>query len=54
VTDEPDGIEGGAVINFRLIGGRMRFEIDRRAAADSGLTLSSRLLAAAFRVTGDR
>jgi hypothetical protein len=53
VTDLPDGIVAGAMINFRLLGGRVRFEIDRRAAAEAGLTLSSRLLAAAFRVTGD-
>ena len=50
VTDAPDGIRLGASINFRLLDNRVRFEIDRGTAARAGLSLSSRLLAAADRV----
>jgi hypothetical protein len=53
VTDEgrPDGI-----IAFRLDGGHVRFRIDEDAAADSGLTISSKLLslALAVRTRGSR
>jgi hypothetical protein len=53
VTDTPDGIESGAIINFTRVDNLIRFEIDRAAATESGLSLSSRLLAAAVRVIGD-
>lgn len=52
VTDDPDGIPIDAVANFRVVESRVRFEINREAADRSGLTLSSRLLAAADRVIG--
>jgi hypothetical protein len=50
VTDSPEGLAPGAVINFRTIQNRVRFEISLPAARNVGLTLSSRLLAAALRV----
>lgn len=53
VTDAPGGLRAGAAINFTLVGDRVRFEIDRGAARQSGLTLSARLLAAAYRVIGE-
>ncbi len=53
VTDDgtPDGI-----IAFRLDGGHVRFRVDEDAAADSGLTISSKLLslALAVRTKGSR
>ena len=47
VTDErgPDGI-----IAFRLDAGHVRFRVDEGAAADSGLTISSKLLSLALAV----
>lgn len=48
VTDVPDGLHQGAMINFRVVDSRVRFEISQRAAESVGLELSSRLLAAAM------
>jgi hypothetical protein len=48
VTDVPDGLHQGAMINFRIVDSRVRFEISQRAAEDVGLELSSRLLSAAM------
>ena len=42
----------GCAINFVLTDGRVRFEVSQRAAQDSGLRLSSRLLSVALRVEG--
>jgi hypothetical protein len=53
VTDATGGIRPGAAINFIYLADRIRFEIDRDAAAQSGLRFSSRLLDAAYRVIGD-
>jgi YfiR/HmsC-like len=50
VTDAEDGLEQGAMVNFKLVGSRVRFEISLRRAEESGLALSSRLLSAALRV----
>lgn len=50
VTDTPDGLRGGAMINFRIVDDRVRFEISLRAAQGAGLELSSRLLSAAMSV----
>lgn len=50
VTDVPDGLRGGAMINFRIVDDRVRFEISLRAAQEAGLELSSRLLSAAMSV----
>lgn len=50
VTDVPDGLRSGAMINFRIVDDRVRFEISLRAAQRAGLELSSRLLSAAMSV----
>jgi YfiR/HmsC-like len=50
VTDAPDGLRDGAMINFRIVDDRVRFEISQRAAQDAGLEMSSRLLSAAMSV----
>ncbi|HEX2138875.1 MAG TPA: YfiR family protein, partial [Woeseiaceae bacterium] len=50
VTDVPDGLRDGAMINFRIVDDRVRFEISLRTAQEAGLELSSRLLAAAMSV----
>lgn len=54
VTDAPDGLSDGAMVNFQLIDRRVRFEISLRPAQDAGLMLSSRLLSAAMRVETTR
>jgi hypothetical protein len=53
VTDTAEGLRDGAMINFIQMNDRMVFEISRRSASRARLTLSSRLLAAAFRVEPD-
>jgi hypothetical protein len=50
VTDAPDGLEHGAMINFVRVKRRVQFEIAVAPAERAGLTLSSRLLAVALRV----
>lgn len=50
VTDDPGGLQGGAMINFRIVDERVRFEISLRSAHEAGLELSSRLLSAAMSV----
>jgi hypothetical protein len=50
VTDARDALERGAMINFQVIGQSVRFEISLVNAEEAGLTLSSRLLAAAVHV----
>ena len=47
VTDSPGALDQGAVINFVMADGRVRFAISVEAADRSGLRLSSRLLAVA-------
>lgn len=54
VTDAPDGLPDGAMINFQLVDHRVRFEIALPAVQRVGLTLSSRLLSAAMRVEMSR
>jgi hypothetical protein len=54
VTDAPDGLADGAMINFRVVDRRVRFEISVPRAQDAGLMLSSRLLSAALRVETTR
>jgi hypothetical protein len=48
VTDAPNGLEDGAMINFQVVDQRVRFEISLTAAERAGLELSSRLLSAAM------
>lgn len=47
-----DGAGAQGVIQFRRVGDKIRFDVDQRAAAANGLTLSSRLLSVAVRVRG--
>lgn len=54
VTDAPDGLAAGAMINFQIVERRVRFEISLTRAREAGLMLSSRLLAAALRVETTR
>jgi hypothetical protein len=53
IADSPGFSERGAVINFYLDQGKVRFEINIDAAQRSGLTISSQLLRLA-RITHDR
>jgi YfiR/HmsC-like len=46
VTDGRAGLQRG-MIHFTIVGGRVRFFIDEAAAAERGLSISSRLLALA-------
>ncbi len=44
VSDRPGFLRQGGIIEFAIDGGRVRFDINRRAAADASLVLSARLL----------
>lgn len=50
VTDDENGLQQGAIINFRLVEDRIRFEVSLPAAERSNLKLSSRLLSVAYHV----
>jgi hypothetical protein len=50
VTEAPNGLQSGSVINFRLVDERIRFEVSLEAAEKSNLKLSSRLLSVAYAV----
>jgi hypothetical protein len=50
VTDRQSDPSGRGIINFVIHDGRVRFEIDRRAAAANHLTISSKLLDLAVNV----
>jgi hypothetical protein len=52
VTEQPNGHRLGAVLNFVLDGGRVRFTVSLPAADARGLRLSARLLAVAQAVEG--
>jgi hypothetical protein len=54
VTESPRSMGNGAMINFVLEEGRVRFEVDLDAVERSGLGLSSRLLTVARTVTSKR
>ncbi|HET8699150.1 MAG TPA: YfiR family protein [Gammaproteobacteria bacterium] len=54
VTDAPDGLDRGAMVNFQIVDGRVRFETSVPRAEEAGLMLSSRLLSAALRVETSR
>src|SRR3546814_6650305 len=53
VTDRSKGVAGG-MIEFVMQGGRVRFQIDERAARASGLRISSKLLGLAIAVEDRR
>ena len=50
VTESPNALAQGSMINFVIVERRVRFEIGLESAEKAGLTLSSRLLAVAMRV----
>jgi hypothetical protein len=50
VTDDANGLDGGAVINFVEVNRNLRFEISLNAADRSGLKINSALLSVAARV----
>jgi hypothetical protein len=52
VTDGAEGVDDSGIINFVVEDSRVRFEINARAAAANRLTISSKLLSLATRVTG--
>lgn len=52
VTESPDALGHGSMINFVVIDGRLRFEIAPRTASGAGISISSRLLAVAWKVLG--
>lgn len=52
VTDGASDPDARGIINFVIADNRVRFEIDNRAAVQSQLTISSKLLSLAVRVNG--
>jgi hypothetical protein len=52
VTETEGGLAEGSIINFRMLDGRVRFDVSLAAAARNNLRLSSRLLAVAASVQG--
>ena len=54
VTDEATDPRLRGIVNFVINDSRVRFEIDAGAAAQNGLTVSSKLLSLAVRVFGGR
>ena len=50
VTDIPEGLKTGAVLDFVRIEGRLRFEASLPAASRAGIRLSSKLLSVASKV----
>jgi prepilin-type processing-associated H-X9-DG protein len=50
VTDDQTDPVATGIVNFVLVDGHVRFEIDQRSAADNGLVISSKLLSLATRV----
>lgn len=47
VAEQDNGLDQGAMINFRLVDGRVRFDVALGTAEHAGLRISSRLLAVA-------
>ncbi len=54
VADSKGLAARGVAINFVVVGGRLRFEINRRAAEGAGLQISSELLKLAILVDGEK
>jgi hypothetical protein len=52
VTDDDDGLDAGAMVNFVSINRRVRFEVSLTAASRSGLKLGADLLSVAANVRG--
>lgn len=53
VTESPEALAGGSVINFALQDKRVRFDVSLDATARQGLRLSAQLLKVARRVLGE-
>ena len=54
VTESPDALARGSVINFRLLDERVRFDISLESADKAGLRVSSQLLTLAATVIRDK
>jgi hypothetical protein len=54
VGDSDSFLDRGGIIQLKVVDRRIRFEIDQKAAARAGLTLSSQLLRLAANVRSDR
>jgi hypothetical protein len=52
VGDSPDFIDQGGIIAFRIVSGRVRFDVNLKAAEQANLKISSDLLKVAKRVRG--
>ncbi len=52
IGETPDFLQQGGMIAFVVDGGRVRFDVNRTAAAARGLALSSRLLGVARNIVG--
>lgn len=52
ITESPEAIEAGAIVNFVLEGNRLRFEINRPAAEKAGIRIASPMMVSAKRVHG--
>ena len=50
VTDAEGALDQGSMINFRLVDGRMRFEVALDTAEEADLRISSRMLGLAWQV----
>jgi len=50
VTEAKDGLALGSIINFVIVDGKLRFEISSKTASSSNISISARLLVAAYRV----
>lgn len=50
VTESDDALALGSMINFVVVDGKVRFEIAPRTAGQGNLSISARLLAAAYKV----
>lgn len=50
VTEATDGLALGSIINFVIVEGKLRFEISPKAANLNNLSISARLLVAAYKV----
>ena len=52
VSDAPNFLDNGGMVALRVVGGRLRFDIDAAAARQAGLRISSQLLRLALSVRG--
>jgi len=50
ITESEEAFALGSMINFVVVGGKVRFEVAPKSARPANLTISARLLAAAYKV----